>query len=106
MIWLEVRYQPQTVSSPDGVLYRVNIEVLTAGGIDKNVFVYRVADDTFMHPATPYDLLNFPVGRAAAVAAGAEFYRMSTVVRTFPTSRSVAETITVHKSRLRLLVKQ
>jgi hypothetical protein len=106
MIWLEVRYQPQTVSTPEGVQYSVQAEVLSAGGIEREVFVYRLADDAYLHPALPFDMNTYPSSRAAAVAQGAEFYRAKHATRSFASSLMAAETLRVFKNHLRTLVRQ
>lgn len=54
--------------------YEVSMHVLTANGIDAEVFVFSM-DDVFSHVATTRDMANFPNSRAYAVEHNLPFYR-------------------------------
>lgn len=107
MIWLEVRYTPQTVVSPErGVEYQLLVEVINASGIERDVFVHRTVDDRFMSAAMAYDMNTYPNSAAAALGAHAEFYRTSAVRVTFTASADAASARRSFKARLALLVRQ
>jgi len=54
--------------------YVVSMRVLTANGIEPQVFVFSL-DDVFSHVATTRDMANFPNSRAYAVENNLPFYR-------------------------------
>jgi hypothetical protein len=66
-----------------GPAYRVQDTANAAVGMGKEIFVFNVADDTFLYVATVHDMLTYPVGKAAAVAAGQSKYRTAQVTRDF-----------------------
>lgn len=77
------RTQTRTVS--EGPVYQVTETCTAANSFDTSIYIYRVTDDTYSHLATVADLLNYPVGKPAAVAAKAPYYRSNTVTRSFGT---------------------
>lgn len=106
MIWLEVRYSPETQTVPSGVRYALRAEVINASGVPPEVFVYRTIDDVFMHVAMAYDLNVYPASKASALAQQADFYRVSAAPLVYETSAASAKALRFLKARLRLLVTQ
>lgn len=78
----------QVTAVVDGPAYKVTNQVTAATNSDVNTFVYNAASQKFSHYATAADMQTRPIGYPMAQALGAEFYRLDSVVRTWP---SVAE---------------
>ena len=78
----------QVTAIVDGPAYQVTNRVVAAEGSDRNTFVYSAASQKFSHYATAGDMQTLPNSYPMAQALGAMFYRLDSVVRTWP---SVAE---------------
>lgn len=70
---------PASASAP----YKVTFTVNSAVGISTSVLVFAVVSDSFDHVAQPLELSIYPDTRAAAVSAGASYYRSSSVTQAF-----------------------
>ena len=68
----------QTNTLEPGPVYKVLNEITYAEDIASEVFVFTTVDQEFSHVASVWDLMNLPVGHAAAVIAGTDRYRKDT----------------------------
>ncbi len=93
----------QTRTLEDGPIYRVKNLVIYASEIQKEVFVFNVVDETFSHVAYPYDMENIPVGKAAAITAGNNFYRVVEVTRDYDTLEAALVFAEHSRGRVRYL---
>lgn len=75
------RTQIRTVLS--GPTYRVQDTCSASVGIAKEIYVFNVADDSFVSVATVHDVITYPANKAAAAAAGQSKYRAAQVTRDF-----------------------
>lgn len=75
----------QVTSILDGPLYQVASQVTQAVDADVNAFVYNAASQKFSHYATAADVEKWPKSLALAQLSGAEFYRLDSVTRSWPT---------------------
>lgn len=79
MSWIQL-ISRQTVRTLDTTVeYVVQLEIVAARGIERELFVRRRDDGAFSHVATVFDLEKFPNDRARAEADGVDFYRNTTV---------------------------
>lgn len=87
----------QVTAIVDGPAYKVTNQVTAATDSDVNTFVYNAASQKFSHCATAADMLSYPIGYPVAQVLGATFYRLDSVVRTWPTvaemNNDLAETV-------------
>jgi hypothetical protein len=97
MSWIQVAQTQSTtaVGDPATVRYTVELRVVLANGIDRELFVFRTTDDAFSHVATLDDLKLYPNNKAAALADNTKFYRASSASVTY-TSQSTAAQASVH----------
>lgn len=102
MSWIQVRTDESYVTSSP-TPYRLRLDVLTARGIDPALFVFRVGDQGYSHPAMVRDLKTFPAGLAAAQAARLDFYRAPGVQLDFLTSAEAVEARDALRARLALV---
>jgi hypothetical protein len=96
----------QTRSVEAGPLYRVLSAVTDPVGIQPETFVFRVSDDEFQYVATVPDMLNVLNTKAAAVAAGDDLYRLSSVQRDHVSLLEAQDFGTTLSQRLQALVRQ
>lgn len=96
----------QTRTVEAGPLYRVLSVVTDPVGIQPETFVFRVSDDRFEYVATVADMLNVLNTKAAAVAAGDDLYRLSSVQRDHASLRDAQDFGTTLTQRLQALVRQ
>jgi hypothetical protein len=68
----------QTNTIEPGPIYKVLNEITYAEDIAAEVFVFDTDTQEFSHVASVWDVMNLPVGHAAAVAAGSDQYRKDT----------------------------
>lgn len=102
MSWAEV-YVRETVeqaSAASALQYRVRFEVRQAFGIEPELFVYAVHDDSYSHVATVYDLNTFPTHPGVARSEDKDFYRRRVLELTYPTKPQAAEAAAHIKGRL------
>lgn len=66
-----------------GPAYRTLDTVTAAVGIQTQVFVFAVEDDSFQHVATVHNMQQLLNTKAAAVLAGHDAYRLAVVQRDF-----------------------
>ncbi len=85
--------------------YVVNTLVTRAVGIDSNVFVFKVTDNSFQYVATLYDMKKWPITREEAISKTFDFYRKDQVEVFFPTVVVADEAAKHHLSRISLLRK-
>lgn len=78
---LELR---QTNTIEPGPIYKVLNEITDAEDIAPEVFVFVTDTQEFSHVASVWDIMNLPVGHAAAVAAGSDNYRKDTAAVGYP----------------------
>lgn len=83
--------------------YLVEAKVIDATGIELDIFVFATESDRFVSVATPYDMQAWPVGRAAALAAGKMHFRARGVLRSNLTVASAEYFLSVTQSRVRML---
>lgn len=69
----------QTRSVPSPGVYRTADSVTDTVGIETQVFVFNVSDDSYSRVASVYDMLTYPNTKAAAVAADQPYYRDASV---------------------------
>jgi hypothetical protein len=74
----------QVTAIMDGPAYKVTNQITAATDSDVNAFVYNAARQKFSHYATAGDMQTLPVGYPMAQALGSAFYRLDSVVRTWP----------------------
>lgn len=81
------RRQTRTVvggqTSTQSAAYQVLDECTAAVGIGTEVYVYRVADNSFSHVARAADMMMYGTDLQAARTAGQAFYRKNSVTRDF-----------------------
>ncbi len=65
----------QTNTVAPGPIYKVKNEIVYALGIPSEVFVFETETQEFSNVASVWEVMNLPVGYAAAFAVGAERYR-------------------------------
>lgn len=94
----------QTRSVEEGPAYVVYDVVDASDGIAPEVFVFRTDDDAFNRIATIGDMTTLPAGKAAAVAAGADYYRLPDVTRSFASLSAADNAATGISQRIQLLV--
>jgi hypothetical protein len=81
----------------------VGVEVINAINIDMAVLVFDVEHQRFSHVAMPYDMLNFPATRSAAITAELAFYRDTSAVRDYDNLNEATAFDTVTRNRLKQL---
>jgi hypothetical protein len=74
----------QVTAIVDGPAYKVTNQVVSATDSDVYAFVFNAASQKFSHYATAADMQQWPTSLALAQVTNAEFYRLDTVVRTWP----------------------
>lgn len=94
----------QVTSILDGPLYRVKNEVLAAAGIDKAVFVYKTATQTFDHYALAADMELYPNTYEEAVQNSKVFYRRVSVQRDWPTTLLMRSDVEITQTRIQALL--
>jgi len=94
-----------TETQVDAQTYKVEFNVSDAGGIEKELFVMRVSDDSFSHVALVYDLKTFPNSKQEALTKRLAFYRVSQMQRTFEVKPTAANFSTYTKQRLAFVTK-
>lgn len=87
MVNIEV-HQERTVE--DGPVYRVKTTVLTAQGIDRNIFVFNTETQAFEHVAVTWDMDNYPADRDQAILDGDDYYRKSEANVTYGDNQTTA----------------
>ncbi len=80
----------QTNTVELGPVYKVKNEIIYASGIPSEVFVFETETQEFSNVASVWEVMNLPVGYAAAHAAGAERYRTSVAEVGYPSVDAAA----------------
>lgn len=93
----------QTRSVVPGPLYVVEDEVTASSGIAPEVFVFTM-EDSYNRIATVDDMLSLQPTKAAAIAAGDDYYRQSDVTRSFQSLSDADSFAIAITDRLKLLV--
>lgn len=88
----------------EGDRWRVTIDVARSYGVPRELFVFRLDDQTYSHPCVADDVDRWPTTPGDAEALGVGFYRQSRVSRDFATPREMSEFVTSLRSRLRAVV--
>lgn len=110
MAWINV-IQSQSVTEelnqglPPTVYYLANIDVNMSSGIDKELFVVRVDDDTFVNVATVADINTYPKYKNDAITDGLGFYRVKSITIKTLLKELTLEGATDVQQRLQLVVK-
>ena len=103
MSWIQVA---QTNTIEDGEFpYSMVLEVTDGSGIEKELFVLRVDDDTYQYVATSADLRAYPASKAEAEAQNTLHYRASKVSPRWATQIIAQKFLTQAHARLRSVVK-
>jgi hypothetical protein len=95
----------EKLTDDNKILYGVSTIVSRALGIDDNLFVYSVRDDSFQYVATLYDLKKWPVSKEDALDQTFDFYRQNFVNVEFEDEPTADEAAKHHITRLRLVLK-
>lgn len=103
---LTLRQTTNATAVNGGATYEVKNEVTASVGISPAVFVYKTATQAFSHYATPADMDGLLDTYEAALAAGAQFYRQTSVTRTWTTISAMNEDLAVTRARLRALLRE
>lgn len=94
---------PQT----DGtVKYQVHFVIDASTEIPLALFVFKTEDDGYLYPATLYDLEAWPDTKSAAVTAGLDNYRASSVTKLYETLLDALDFINVTRQRLQSVVDE
>lgn len=96
----------QVTSVQDGPAYRVKSEVLSAVGMQPEVFVYKTATQVFDHYATVADMELYPQTLQEAQLAALPFYRQASVQRDWPTASLMQSDLDMTQARVQDLVIQ
>lgn len=87
----------QVTDIVDGPAYKVTNQVVAATDTDVYAFVYNAASQKFSHYAIAADMQQWPTSLALAQVMGTQFYRLDSVVRTWPSveemNNDLAETV-------------
>lgn len=107
MVWIQRRIQQSTkvTDAPTNILYVINIDILDSYGIDRELFLYRVDDDSYVSVAVVKDLQVYPPTKEQAMAEYALFYRKSSVEISFTTQSSAVEATERFIARLDAVVR-
>jgi hypothetical protein len=95
-VFIKARFE--RVIPTDGV-YRVDVDILDATGIDVDLLVFRSPEDTFSHVATVYDLETYP----SSPVPNCPFYRVRGAKVPFNNLRDAGAFEDVTRSRLKVL---
>lgn len=88
-------------------LYSVNQKITASTHIDKSIFVFNTADETYAHVATLFDMENIASdSKVEAEAAGEDQYRLAEVTKTWSTMDMATEFSAYNKSRLQSLIDE
>jgi hypothetical protein len=94
----------QVRSVQAGPLYRVS-DTATAGvNIEKEVFVFKTADDVFNRIATVADMTDYPNTKAQAVLDGKDYYRDAHFQHDYASLKQAADAATAIVGRLKALL--
>jgi hypothetical protein len=93
-VTLKTQQNIQPTADPTQVIYQITFTVTAAFGIDKELFVASVGDDTVQYIAKVRDLLVYPNTKAQAISQGLDFYRVAQYPGLSYTSLSEAENAT------------
>lgn len=85
----------------EGPLYQVKFEVPASTDAPLALFVFDVADDSYSHPATLYDIEAFPESKEAAISAGLDCYRQNAVTQQYEELTKALDFVSVTRRRLR-----
>lgn len=96
----------QVRSVQPGPLYRTLDTVTAAVGIQTQVFVFLVLDDSFQHVATVDNMLNLPNTKAQAILDGKDAYRLAVVQQDYAILSEAEEFASTLIQRMQLLVIQ
>ena len=107
MVWIQRRIQQSTkvTDAPTNILYVINIDILDSYGIDRELFLYRVDDDSYVSVAVVKDLQVYAPTKEQAMAEYALFYRKSSVEISFTTQSSAVEATERFIARLDAVVR-
>lgn len=96
--------QDRTVEA--GPLYRVLDTVTASSGIQPEVFVFLVVDDSFEHVATVDNMVNLENTKGAAITAGDDAYRGNVVQRDHESLQDAEEFGITLTERMQALVRE
>jgi len=96
----------QVTAIVDGPAYQVTNEVTAATGASVATYVFKTVDQAFSHYATPADMTQWPDSYALAQLAGAAFYRLPSVIRTWDTVVLMNEDLAMSLRRLQFLADE
>lgn len=88
----------------DPPTWTVNMRILDAGGIDKELFVVSVETGAYAYVATSRDLVVYPTSRAEAVEKHLSFYRVSGTTKSWDRQSKAAEFALFVRGRVSLVV--
>ena len=94
----------QVRSVQAGPAYRTFDTVTASGGIQIQVFVFLVLDDSFQHVATVDNMVNLPNTKAQAILDGKDAYRLAVVQKDYPILKDAEEFAATLIQRMKLLV--
>lgn len=80
---MKPRITLKEVSTLEDSQFKVTFTVTNAANIEAALFTYNTGDDTFSHPATVFDIEDYPTTKAQAVEDNLAFYRANAVTRYF-----------------------
>ena len=94
----------QTRSVQAGPAYRVHDQATAAVGMQTQVFVFLVNDDSFNRVATVADMQLLANNKPAAVLAGQDAYRLAVVQKDYGTLKTAQDAAATITARLKQLV--
>jgi len=104
MSWIQVD-QVCTITDADPASFKVVLTVTNAYGIDKELFVVRLDDDTYQYVATSKDLTAYPTSKAKAQSLNTLFYRTDKADVSFTTENQALRFLAQTHTRLKSVVK-
>ena len=87
-----------------GPLYQVIDTVTATTGIDTNVFILSVVDDSFQYVASVADMYAFPNTKAAAITANQTLYRSAVGTMAFAAISNAVNFAATNVERIEWLV--